>query len=304
MRVLVIRLSALGDFVLSFGPFAAIRAHHPDAEITLLTTRPFAALAEAAPWFDHVEVDSRPDWWNLPALRRLARQLAGFDYVYDLQTSGRSSRYFRVAGRPGWSGIAPGCSHLQGPARETMHTIERQRDQLEVAGIRDFPRPDLGFLTRRDTPSLPADFALLVPGAAPHRPAKRWPVQHYAELANILAARGLTPVVVGTESDLAAAIRSSCPQAIDLTGRTELADLFAIAARARLAVGNDTGPMHIAASTGCPCVVLFSADSDPALTAPRGPGGEWPVVLRVPVLADLPVERVAASLPAGPYNPA
>jgi hypothetical protein len=44
-------------------------------------------------------------------------------------------------------------------------------------------------------------------------------------------------------------------------------------------------------------VVLFSFDSDPSLTAPRGPGGEWPVVLRVPVLADLPVARVAAALP-------
>ena len=68
------------------------------------------------------------------------------------------------------------------------------------------------------------------------------------------------------------------------------------AARAELAVGNDTGPMHIAAAVGCRCVVLFSADSEPALTAPRGPGGSWPVVLRAPVLADLSVARVAASV--------
>jgi ADP-heptose:LPS heptosyltransferase len=89
-RILVIRLSALGDFVLSFGPFAAIRAHHPDAEITLLTTAPFAALANAAPWFDWIEIDARPPWWDLPGLGRLWRQLQGFDRVYDLQTSGRS----------------------------------------------------------------------------------------------------------------------------------------------------------------------------------------------------------------------
>jgi len=61
-------------------------------------------------------------------------------------------------------------------------------------------------------------------------------------------------------------------------------------------VGNDTGPMHIAAAAGARCVVLFSGESDPDLTAPRGPGGEWPVVLRAPVLADLPMERVAAAL--------
>ncbi len=50
-RILVIRLGALGDFVQSFGPFAAIRAHHPDANVTLLTTAPFAELARQAPWF-------------------------------------------------------------------------------------------------------------------------------------------------------------------------------------------------------------------------------------------------------------
>ena len=303
MRVLVIRLSALGDFVLSFGPFAAIRAHHPEAEITLLTTKPFAALAQASPWFDRVEVDTRPDWWNLPALRRLAHQLRGFDFVYDLQTSARSQHYFRVAGRPPWSGIAPGCSHPQGPAREAMHTVERQRDQLHGAGIVHFPPPDLGFLTGRAVPDLPTDFAMLVPGAAPHRPAKGWPAERYGRLAAILAKQGLTPVVTGTETDLAATILAACPDAVDLTGRTHLADLFAVAARARLAVGNDTGPMHIAAAAGCPCVVLFSADSDPKLTAPRGPAGRWPVVLRVDGLADLPVERVAAALPGGPYSP-
>jgi ADP-heptose:LPS heptosyltransferase len=90
---------------------------------------------------------------------------------------------------------------------------------------------------------------------------------------------------------------SPIPDALDLTGRTTLTDLAALAAHAEFAVGNDTGPMHVAASVGCRCLVLFSADSDPALTAPRGPGGTWAAVLRVPDLADLTVERVAAALP-------
>jgi ADP-heptose:LPS heptosyltransferase len=286
--------------VLSFGPFAAIRAAHPNAEITLLTTAPFAAMGEAAPWFDRVVIDSRPRWWNLPEILRLSRSLRGFDFVYDLQTSGRSSRYFALAGKPGWSGIASGCSHPQSdPARETMHTIERQRDQLRIAGVTEFPRPDLSWLTDTGTPDLPERFALLVPGAAPSRPAKRWPVQNFAALATELATRGLTPVVIGAKSEaiLGAIIVDICPAAWDLTGETNLAQLFAIAARAELAIGNDTGPMHIAAATGCPCIVLFSADSEPSMTAPRGPSGEWPVVLRESVLADLPLVRVVERLP-------
>lgn len=296
----MIRLGALGDFVMSFSPFAAIRAHHPGAEITLLTTAPFAALGRAAPWFDRVEVDERPAWWDVAGLLRLRRQLGGFDRVYDLQTSGRSGWYFRLAGRPEWSGHVRGCAFAQlGPAREAMHTIERQRDQLRIAGVEAFPWPDIGFLTGRAVPDLPERFALLVPGASAHRPGKRWPAARYGALARVLLGRGLVPVVIGgaDEAGLAGEILAACPGAVSLAGRTGLLDIFAIAARAALVVGNDTGPTHIAAAAGCPAVVLFSHDSDPAMTAPRGPDGGWPVVLRVPVLADLTVERVAAALP-------
>jgi len=290
----VIKLGALGDFVLAFGPFAAIRAQHPGARITLLTTAPFAGLARLSPWFDAVQVDTRPAWWNFPGLLRLRAAVQGFDFVYDLQTSGRSSRYFRLAGRPGWSGIARGASHPHAnPARNRMHTLDRQREQLELAGIRRFPPPDLSWLGTAP-PAVASPYAMLVPGAAPHRPAKRWPAERFGALARLLQARGLRPVVVGAAGDgpLAATIVARCPEALDLTGRTSLPDLAGLAAHAALAVGNDTGPMHLAATMGCRCVALFSAESDPALTAPAGA-----LVLREPDLADLAVARVAAALP-------
>lgn len=300
-RVLVVRLGALGDFVLSFAPFAAIRAHHAQDAVTLLTTAAFAGLARGSPWFDDVAIDARPRWWQLPALRRLRRFLRGFDLVYDLQTSRRSASYFRLAGRPAWSGVARGCSlPHRNPARDAMHTLERQGEQLVQAGVPPV-LPDLSWLAS-SIPAVPPPFALLAPGAAPHRAEKRWPADRYGSLAATLHAGGISPVVVGShgEAALAAAIRGRCPQALDLTGRTTLLDLAALAGRAVLAVGNDTGPMHLAAAVGTPCLVLFSAASDPALTAPRGPGGSWPALLRVPDLADLSVERVAASLPLPP----
>jgi ADP-heptose:LPS heptosyltransferase len=300
-RILVIRLGALGDFVQSFGPFAAIRAHHEDARIALLTTKPFHDLAGRAPWFDEVLVDERPEWWNVAALARLSRMLRGFDFVYDLQTSARSSRYFRLAGRIPWSGIAAGCSHPHAnPRRDFMHTRERQREQLEMAGIGAFPLPDLSWLTAGSEGfDLPSRYAVLVPGAAPHRPAKRWPAARFASLARELAGGGLRSIVLGakTEGPAAGLIAGSCPEAIDLTGRTAMTDIAGIAARAQVAIGNDTGPMHLAAAVGCPSVVLFSAESDPALTSPRYPDGGWPTVLRADKLAGLPVARVAAALP-------
>ncbi len=307
MNILVIKLGALGDVVLAFQPFADIRAHHPDARITLLTTAAFAPMLAGSPWFDRVLTDRRPRWWDLAGLRALRRVLGGYDLVYDLQTSGRSSRYFRLAGRPPWSGIARGASLAHANlARDAMHTIDRQRDQLAIAGVPPAAPAALDWLARdapdwlaRDAPGLDGPYAVLVPGAAPHRPAKRWPAERFGALAARLDARGLRPVVAGAAADtpLARAVVALCPAALDLTGRTTLPQLAGLAAGAAVAVGNDTGPMHLAAAVGCPCVVLFSAESDPALTAPRGRAPGQVRVLRAAELADLPVERVADALP-------
>ncbi|MCQ8278971.1 glycosyltransferase family 9 protein [Acetobacteraceae bacterium KSS8] len=300
-RILVIKLGALGDVVLASAPFAAIRAHHAGDHITLLTTAAFRDFAAASPWFDAVSVDERPSIWNLAGRRRLRAQLRGFDFVYDLQTSGRSSRYHRLAGAPPWSGIARRASHPDAdPNRNALHTRIRQAGQLRQAGIGATPDPDLSWLAAY-APALPGGrVALIVPGAAPHRPRKRWPADRFGAVAAALQARGFTPVVVGGAADrnLAETIRELSPQALDLCGRTSLLELGGVCGRAVLAVGNDTGPMHLAAAMGCACLTLFSAESDPALTAPVGPVPERCAVLRREALADLPAGDVILALGA------
>ncbi len=292
MRILVIKHGALGDIVLAFPAFAAIRQAHPQAEITLLTTAPFSPLLERSGWFDHIEIDSRLPFWDLPAALRLHRQLRGFDMVYDLQTSARSSRYFRLAGRPKWSGIAKGGAFTHAnPARVKMHTRERIAEQLEIAGIPDLTPPDLSWLTGADIArfGLPERFALLAAGASASRPEKKWPAERFRELANSLDQQIVW--VGGKGEELPFAVPG-----LNLIGQTSLLELAAIAARASLAIGNDTGPMHLAAALNIPSAVLFSGASDPMLTAPRYPDGGWPIVLRAPSLADLPVALVLSSL--------
>lgn len=294
MNILVIKHGAFGDIVLSFPAMAAIRAAHPRAHITLLTTAPYVKLLAASRWFDDIEIDRRPKPWNIFGLLRLRQQLRGFHMVYDLQTSARSSNYYALAGKPRWSGIAKGCAlpHAD-PNRNALHTRERLEGQLHDAGIFELPAPELSWLTKADTArfNLPETFALLVPGAAPHRPEKRWPEQNFAALAQALP---MPSVIVGGagEKQIAKAIPG-----LDLTGQTSLFEVAAIAARASMAIGNDTGPMHLAAALAIPSVVLFSGASDPVLTAPRFPDGSWPILLRAPNLRDLPVAQVIASLP-------
>jgi len=286
-RVLVIKLSALGDFVLALAAMKRIREAHPRAHVTLLTTPPFEALARACPYFDEVETDGKPDGpggWL--ALRRRLKA-ARYDRVYDLQTSAASERIFHLLRPfpPEWSGIAFGCAlPHRTPGKDQMHTLERQADQLKSAGIwpdaqtspLSAPPPDLSWIgaaaatdgrRRAEKP-----YILLIPGGSAHRLDKRWPADAYGRLARRMHDRGFDVIVIGgpQESALGREIQKHLPQARDLTGRTDFATVARLGAGAALVVGNDTGPLHLAAAAGAPTVVLFSKASDPALSAPRG----------------------------------
>jgi ADP-heptose:LPS heptosyltransferase len=309
--ILVIKLSALGDFVMAFPAFARIRAAHPDARITLLTTAPFETLARLSPYFDEVDIGGRPKgvgaWMGLVSRLRAAR----FDRVYDLQTNDRTSLIFQALrpNPPAWSGAAPGAAlPHRNPARAAMHPLERHAEQLEQAGI--WPEaptaplsaapPDISWILKKSAAprrpvggKAPRPTALLVPGSSAHRPEKRWPVAHYGALAARLEAEGFEVLILGglQEGELARAIQRTAPRARDMTGRTDFAQIAAQGARAAVAIGNDTGPMHLIAAAGAPSIVLFSSASSPDQSAPRG----HVMVFQAPNLDDLPMETVLKS---------
>jgi ADP-heptose:LPS heptosyltransferase len=305
----VIKLGALGDFVLALAAMKKIREAHRKDHITLLTTPPFEALARSCPYFNAVETDGRPETFAQWMALRKRLKAANYDRVYDLQTSSASNRIFQLLrpGPPAWSGVALGCSlPHRNKLRDHMHTLERQADQLMYAGIwpdaptapGEAPPPDLSWIWKNLAPERPVaggvkprPYVMFVPGGSAHRPEKRWPVERYAELARILYGRGFDVVIIGgpQETSLAHAIQRTVPRARDLTGRTDFARIAVLGAKAALAVGNDTGPLHLAAASGAPTVVLFSGASDPALSAPRGKVA----VLRAEKLSDLPVAKVA-----------
>jgi ADP-heptose:LPS heptosyltransferase len=308
VRVLVIKFGALGDFAQAFGVFGQIRAAHPQARITLLTTPPYKGLALQCGSFDAVETDGRPAGWRaqLALLRRLRR--ARYDRVYDLQTSDRSAAYFYALWPrpPQWSGHARFASHRQTrPDRDELHNLDRLADQLHVAGIgppvgppgAEPPHLDWAVeLARAGEPStagrfgVEPPFVLVAPGASPVKPAKLWPVERYGELAVKLCAAGLTPVIVGSQAEgpLAQAIVSAAPGSRDLTGRTQMVDLAGLGAEAAFCVGNDTGPTHMAAYAGAGGLMLMSRESKPSHCGPRGRMRS----LQVDNLADLSVASV------------
>lgn len=313
-KILVIKLSALGDFVLALAAMKKIRLAHPKAQITLLTTPLFEGLAKASPYFNAVETDGRPsdpsEWMELR--RRL--KAAKYDRVYDLQTSAQSARIFYSLWPfpPAWSGVAFGCSlPHKNPQRDHMHTLERHADQLKYAGIWPdaptepgaAPGPDLTWVLAKrpgDRPVpggvKPRPYVLFVPGGSAHRLDKRWPADNFGALGRILYDRGFDIVIIGgpQESAVARTIQKHVGQARDLTGRTDFARIAVLGAKAALAIGNDTGPLHLAAAAGAPTVVLFSSASNPALSAPRG----HVAALQSKNLADLPVAQVMQAVNA------
>ena len=305
-RILVIKFGAFGDFAAAMGLFRAVRDYHRGAHITLLTTPPFRDWAMAGSWFDEVWTDGRPKGFE--AFLKLVRRLraAHFDRVYDLQTNRRSSLLFHALrpSPPEWSGIAWGASHPHAnPRRDFMHSFESRREQLVMAGIADVANTDVSWAEKLPLCfKLERPFVLLVPGGAAHRPGKRWPVARYAALASAFSSQGMTPVVLGgeQESDLAAIITKAAPDTQSLVGQTSFADLAVLGREAALAVGNDTGPMHLLAAAGCPSLVLFGGESSPALSSPRGRSVR---TLQAANITDLTVEQVLAGLPEKRHIP-
>lgn len=301
-NILVIKHGALGDIVLASPGFAAIRKVHPDAHIVCLTTKGYAELLAASPYFDEIWVDNKPRLFDRKGTLRLREMLRSkeWSWIYDLQTSTRSNSYQWLLARP-WPNLSNSsrfASHgYTDKARHGKHAFENLWLQLKLAGHKAIGMPDLSWL-KDDISSLIAEdahYALLVPGGAAHRPEKRWPAEQYASLAQELVAKKITPVLIGTKAEQEAleSIAARVPQAINLGGKTNFAQLATLARGAALAVGNDTGPMHIIAASNCPSTVLFSHASNPDYSAPLG---ESITILRERDLRDLSVDRVLVSL--------
>ncbi len=276
-NILVIKLGAMGDFIQALGPMAAIKRHHPDDKIILLTTKPFEKIAQLSGHFDDIVCDIRPKWYQPFQWIELSKTLNRMNIarVYDLQNNDRTCFYFSLFHpKPQWVGIAKGASHQNiSPLRSMGKAFDGHVQTLALAGIHDVTIDDLNWIkTDKKFDGITKPYVLIVAGASPKHPHKKWPAHYYGDLCRVLVQKGILPVLIGTEHERQTnnQILEIEPKCFDLTAKTDLFDLPSLARGAMGAIGNDTGPMHVIGPTGCHSIVIFGNKTKPQKHAPLG----------------------------------
>lgn len=276
-RILAIRLQALGDTMITLPYLLGVRRSYPDAELHLLTREEVAAVPRAMAQFDRVVAfgggRSRVRTWlsalcHMPAL--LARR---YDVVLDLQNS-RISNFVRRAIRPeAWAAFDRFSPRPAGErTRRTIAAALGADTGMDTAIELRGGGLDIHALLLRH--GWKAGFELLVLNPAGFSPARAWPTASYIEFARLWIERHprsqvvllLMPSKRAKATEIAAALGEHC---VDLTGRANQLEAFAIVGRARLLLSEDSGLMHMAWTQGTPTLALFS-DSRRDWSAPQG----------------------------------
>jgi heptosyltransferase I len=290
-RILVIRLGALGDVVRTRWAFAGVRALYPSARIDWLVEDRAAAGLVALPGLSEQVVvprrrlRARHPWVALATLREFARELRArrYDLSVDFHGVFRSGFLAWSAGIPvrvGYAApIAKEWSHwfatLRAPAPRHVSRFQRNAALVRFLGGEVPAQPDVLALdpALAQRFELPRGFALIHPGTSPKTSYKRWGAERFGEVAHGLRKfAGIETLVaygpVPGEREAAQAVVDRANGAAALAPQTEsLAELLALMTRARLFIGCDSGPMHLAALAGTPVVAIFGP-TDPIENAP------------------------------------
>jgi heptosyltransferase-1 len=324
-RLLIVRLSAMGDVIHTLPAVHALREAFPQAHIGWLIEERWAELLCALgsprrgprsalrPLVDEVHTVNLKAWgkslFSISTLQHVATvwndvRDAHYDVAVDLQGAMRSAVLARLSG----ARVVYGAAEPREPpaslwcTRKVVahggHVVEQNLSVAEaLVGHRVKPSPielphdpqaEAGILQRLAEYGI-SEFAILNPGAG--WGAKRWPVERYGEVSRKLAGRGLQSILnhgPGEEELVRQAESASGGTARAMS--CSVTELIALTRRARLFIGGDTGPLHLAAALRVPVVAIYGP-TDPAR---NGPYGTRSVVLRSPESATSHARRAAA----------
>jgi heptosyltransferase I len=294
-RILIVRLSAIGDAIQTMPVACALRERFPDALLAWAVESRAAALLRGHEALDEL-IELPRGWLKSPAgvwrLRRRLRDLH-FDTTIDVQSLSKSAILAWLSGakrrigfgNPGGRELSKWFNNDRVDPKAT-HVVDRYLELLRPLGIQS---PTVRFqVPEHDADRAAADriiaelgiaggFAIINPGAG--WPSKLWPTDRYAAMARHLETAWRLPTLVvwagQPEKAMAEQIAAAAPM-VSVSPPTTLPELAAIARRATLFIGSDTGPLHLAAAVGTPCVGLYG----PWPAARHGPYGPQHIALQ------------------------
>jgi heptosyltransferase I len=276
-RILIVRLSAIGDVIQTMPVACALRERFPEAFIAWAVQERAGTLLRGHEAINDLILLPR-GWLKSPrGIWQLRRKLHGlkFDVAIDVQGLTKSAILAWLSGakrrigfgNPGGRELSKWFNNVRVDPK-TTHVVDRYLELLRPLGIES---PAVRFQVPEHEEDRKAaeelirqmgmenGFAIVNPGAG--WPSKLWPTERYGAVARHLGdAKGLPTVVVWAgqaERALAEQVAAGAEGAARVAPSTTLTQLAALARRARLFIGSDTGPLHLAAAVGTPCVGLY-----------------------------------------------
>lgn len=282
-KVVLVRLRSIGDTVLTTACLKAIKEFNPGTKVTVVSEALAAPLLEEHPLVDRLLVCGRSSSSKIKLIRELRAEPA--DIALDLHGGSTATIITAFSGAKvtaGYAGYryswlqklgAPPPDEILG--RTQIHSVEQQLALLTWCGLpwpsqieTNLSVPVAAEASVKSTLGLIGKYAVIAPAAAAE--SKRWPVESFAKVCDYVNQRhGLVPIVIagpGQENIADEVVSLSSAPARAVTGLT-LKELMALTASAALFVGNDSGPMHIAAAFKRPIVAIFGT-SNPSVWHP------------------------------------
>lgn len=293
-RVLILKMSCIGDVVMAVPIATALKRAFPDVWIAWAAQPPATEILVEHPAIDEVVMvppKPRDKWHNAVWVRewlRLARPLykRHFDAAIDTQGHLKAALLAVIARIPNRLGFADERRELNWWFNNILvdgsgtHIVDRNLQMAKALGAKPYP-VDFAFQPSAEAQaqveetlksaglSQESPVALLPFASEAH---KRWRAERFAQVAARLTQQGLRCVIVGAEGDVPTAraiVDAAGGGVVSLAGRIKLRHLAALLQRCRLVIGNDTGPLHLAAAVGTPVVGLYGP-TDPAIVGPYG----------------------------------
>ena len=274
-KILITKFGGLGDVILSLNAIYSIFNHHK-CKMILLTEKPYDKLLFGSNWFEKIFTIKRSYFYFFDLLN-IKKKIDPneFDYVYDLQTSDRSSSYLKIFFKTNaiTNGIGKFAKipHLS-QNRNEMHTLDRQKNQIEMSDVEYLSNIDIKWLFESKFKVPKNKYVIIVPGGSKKRLKKRIPTEIFLKIIDFLLKSDLQVLILGSVDDLKVCnfIESVYPGVLNFCNKTDFFDIGKLSLKSSLSIGNDTGPMHLISKGGKKTFVLFTEFSNPQLCRPIG----------------------------------